>query len=107
MDLERVDRLLRSFEIARIAADPPKGSELAVRPGGWSGISYWRLHGTPKTYYSNYEENWLQVFAEKLRKFERQSASEDSWIIFDNTALGHATANAIWLQKALIYRKGD
>src|ERR1700748_3118118 len=30
-----VDRLLRSFEVARVAADPPKGSALAARPGGW------------------------------------------------------------------------
>ena len=32
-----VDRLLRSFEIARAAADPPKGSDLAAQPGGWPG----------------------------------------------------------------------
>ncbi len=78
-----VDRLLRSYEIARVAADPPKGSELAGRPGGWTGMCYWRLHGTPRTYYSNYEENWLRAFAEKLRMFESQSAPEESWIIFD------------------------
>ena len=97
-----VDRLLRSYEVARVAADPPKGSELAGRPGGWTGMSYWRLHGIPKTYYSNYEETWLQEFAEKLRVFESQSASQENWIIFDNTALGHATANAIWLHDALL-----
>jgi uncharacterized protein YecE (DUF72 family) len=97
-----VDRLLRSFEVARVAADPQKGSELAAHPGGWPGISYWRLHGSPKTYYSNYEESWLQPFAEKLRQGESQSVTEESWIIFDNTALGHATANAMWLNHALL-----
>jgi uncharacterized protein YecE (DUF72 family) len=50
------DRLLRSFEIARVAADPPKGSKLAARPGGWEGLLYWRLHGAPRTYYSEYDE---------------------------------------------------
>src|SRR3984957_9130196 len=45
------DRLLRSFQIARVAADPPKGSEAAAYPGGWPGLRYWRLHGAPRTYY--------------------------------------------------------
>jgi uncharacterized protein YecE (DUF72 family) len=95
-----VDRLLRGFEIARAAADPPKGSELAARPGGWPGLSYWRLHGTPRTYYSNYEDLWLQTFAERLQ-IEARSTGTEAWIIFDNTALGHATANAVSLQAAL------
>ena len=41
------DRSLRCFEVARVAADPPKGSELAAQPGGWPGLRYWRLHGAP------------------------------------------------------------
>jgi len=95
------DRLLRSFEVARAAADPPKGSELAARTGGWPGLKYWRLHGTPRTYYSNYEEDWLESFTEKIQSLEARSASAETWVIFDNTALGHATANALWLEGAL------
>ena len=100
-----VDRLLRSFEIARVAADPPKGSELAGAPGGWSGLSYWRLHGDPRTYYSNYEEGWLQAFSNKLHQLDTQALPKESWVIFDNTALGYAAANADWLRKALADRK--
>jgi uncharacterized protein YecE (DUF72 family) len=92
-----VDRLLRSFEIARAAADPPKGSHLAARPGGWQGLHYWRLHGAPRTYYSDYGEPWLQTFADRLKSTPHQQ----TWVIFDNTALGHATSNAISLQEAL------
>ena len=95
-----VDRLLRSFEIARVAADPPKGSTLAARPGGWEGLSYWRLHGAPRTYYSGYDDNWLEAFAKQLQLMENVSLKE-IWVIFDNTALGHATANAIWMKEAL------
>jgi uncharacterized protein YecE (DUF72 family) len=96
-----VDRLLRGFEIARAAADPPKGSALAATPGGWSGLSYWRLHGSPRTYCSEYDEQWLQAFRERLRQFELGSEAREAWVIFDNTAMGHATANAIRLNDML------
>ena len=95
-----VDQLLRSFEVARVAADPPKGSELAAKPGGWSGLSYWRLHGTPRTYYSDYDEHWLHTFAKRHQLLEADSSRKETWVIFDNTALGHATANAVWLEDA-------
>ena len=96
-----VDRLLSSFEVARVAADPPKGSELAARPGGWPGLCYWRLHGAPRTYYSGYDEPWLQSFAERLKVLEDGFRGRETWVIFDNTALGHAASNAIWLEEAL------
>ena len=96
-----VDRLLRSFEIARVAADPPKGSELAGQPGGWAGLSYWRLHGAPRTYYSDYDEPWLEAFAKRLQSRDGETEGKETWVILDNTALGHATANAICLGDAL------
>lgn len=96
-----VDRLLRSFEIARVAADPPKGSDLAAQPGGWPGLCYWRLHGAPRTYYSEYHGHWLQAFADQLKSLERRSDAKETWVIFDNTALGYATANALRLEDAL------
>jgi uncharacterized protein YecE (DUF72 family) len=95
------DRLLRSFQIARVAADPPKGSELAASPGGWLGLRYWRLHGAPRTYYSDYDERWLGDFAERLRSVAGWAEEHETWVIFDNTALGHATGNAVWLDAAL------
>jgi uncharacterized protein YecE (DUF72 family) len=100
------DRLLRSFEVARVAADPPKGSDLASRPGGWPGLTYWRLHGAPRTYYSNYDDTWLQTFADHLRLSEKTTqhpagTPAETWVVFDNTALGYATANALQLEAAL------
>ncbi len=96
-----VDQLLRSFEVARVAADPPKGSKFAAQPGGWESPLYWRLHGVPRTYHSDYDENWLQFFAKQLLLRENVSLNQEIWVIFDNTALGHATANAVWMQEAL------
>lgn len=91
-----VDHLLRSFEVARVAADPPKGSPLASKPSGWPGLRYWRLHGAPRTYYSEYSEDFLRDFAEHLRS-DTTGSPVETWVIFDNTALGHATANALRL----------
>lgn len=93
------EELLRSFAIARVAADPPKGSLAAARPGGWSGLHYWRLHGSPHTYYSDYDEAVLLGIANTLTSGKR--AAQNTWIIFDNTALGHAYANAIRLRELL------
>jgi uncharacterized protein YecE (DUF72 family) len=84
------DRLLRSFDIARVAADPPKASHLAATPGGANTLQYYRLHGSPRTYYSNYAEAFLNDLASHLQH-------PNTWVIFDNTALGHATYNALQL----------
>jgi uncharacterized protein YecE (DUF72 family) len=92
-----VNRLLRGFSIARVAADPPKGSLLAASPAGWSGLRYWRLHGAPRTYYSAYDPSFLRGFAQRVR----ETSCAEQWIIFDNTALGHATANALELVRLL------
>jgi uncharacterized protein YecE (DUF72 family) len=91
------DALLRSFEVTRVAADPPQGSPVAAAPGGWQGLHYYRLHGAPRTYYSNYSDESLHALATTLQK----SSAPQTWIIFDNTALGYATANALVLTNFL------
>ena len=92
------DRLLRSFDTARVAADPPKGSPAAATPGGSQALRYYRLHGSPRTYYSPYTTVDLTRIAQTLRA---PSTATDTWVIFDNTALGHATANALHLSRLL------
>jgi len=94
------EQLLRSFEVARVAADPPKGSPAAARPSGWGGVHYWRLHGSPHTYYSDYNDAVLLNMANMVTSEARQQPC-DTWIIFDNTALGHASANAMHLSDLL------
>jgi uncharacterized protein YecE (DUF72 family) len=79
--------LLTTYRIARVAADPPIG---AFAPGGWRGFEYWRLHGSPKIYYSDYIDDALHALAPRFGR--------DAWVIFDNTALGHATENALALR---------
>lgn len=87
------ERMFKEFLVARVAADPPQGSN-GDQPGGWDGLVYYRLHGSPRVYYSSYSEGFLRSLLHKL-----QAAAEAGpvWCIFDNTASGAATENALWI----------
>jgi len=84
------DAMLVRYRVARVAADPPRtgGAEL---PGGWGGFVYFRLHGSPRTYWSRYTQGYVEALARTLRA---ASASSDAWCVFDNTASGAALENA-------------
>jgi len=94
----RADHLLNDFEVARVAADPSR-AEGSGEPGGWRGVAYYRLHGSPRIYYSPYQDASLEALARKLRDLRRQRIP--TWCIFDNTALGAATGNALSVMKRL------
>ena len=89
------DALLCEREVARVAADPAAVPAAAVC-GGWPGLRYTRLHGAPRIYYSDYAPERL---AEVAADFT--DTTVESWCIFDNTALGFATANALDLRRRL------
>ena len=78
------DRLLVRQAIARVAADPAPAPG-AEQPGGWTGLVYYRLHGSPQKYWSRYERPYVDALALALRA---AAASADAWCIFDNTASG-------------------
>ncbi|WP_254201253.1 DUF72 domain-containing protein [Lysobacter sp. MMG2] len=92
----RVEALWRRHRVARVAADPPVPSEAAHVPGGDPRWRYWRWHGSPRVYYSAYDEARLRGFADALR-----NARGRCWAIFDNTAHGHAVTDAAKLQAML------
>jgi uncharacterized protein YecE (DUF72 family) len=87
-----VDALLDELRIGRVAADPAPVAG-ADRPGGWSGLTYLRLHGSPRIYYSDYTEDAIRAALVPLA--QRQSKGGECWCIFDNTAAGAATHNAL------------
>lgn len=93
-----VEAMLSTFRVARVAADPAP-TPRAAEPGGWPGIIYRRLHGSPKMYYSAYSEHDLDALAEAMLAAVEQP--RQSWCIFDNTALGEACANALSLSSRL------
>lgn len=84
------NRLLEEFEVARVAADPAP-VPAAAEPGGWRGLTYHRLHGSPRMYYSEYSHDFIRALADRLSS---PSSGGSIWCIFDNTALGFAMPNA-------------
>ncbi|HLM68927.1 MAG TPA: DUF72 domain-containing protein, partial [Longimicrobium sp.] len=52
-----------------------------------------RLHGSPRTYYSSYTDEYLDAVAARIRR--DVDAGREAWCIFDNTASGAATQNAL------------
>lgn len=89
------DHLLKNFQISRAAADPPRTPQ-ATKPGGWTHLIYYRLHGSPRMYYSAYGEDYLLNLASSLRGHPEAS---EVWCIFDNTASGAALGDALALQR--------
>lgn len=69
----------------------------ATAPGGWDDFAYYRLHGSPRTYYSSYDEAALRDVARRLG-----GGARPAWCIFDNTAFGAAAGNALDLTELFV-----
>ena len=90
-----VDALLVDHAVAQVAADPRVVPQAGV-PGGWRGLTYFRLHGSPVRYRSSYDAAALDVIAGQMC-----AAPGPAWCVFDNTASGAAVDNALALQARL------
>ncbi len=86
------DAWLEERRIARVAADPARHPG-AGEPGGWRGFAYRRLHGSPRMYHSAYDDQALSALVER----PPDSENAETWIMFDNTASGEASRNAMAL----------
>jgi uncharacterized protein YecE (DUF72 family) len=93
------DEMLAGFHVARVAADP--GDE---PPGGWNGLIYHRLHGSPEIYHSDYAPDRLPAIE---RMVVADALKAPVWCIFDNTALGAATHNACTIWERLYLESGN
>lgn len=83
--------MLVEWRVARVAADPSP-VPAAARPGGWPGLVYHRWHGAPELYWSDYGPTGLRAIAQIMAT---PPAGAEAWCIFDNTAAGAATENAL------------
>ncbi|WP_425414731.1 DUF72 domain-containing protein [Pseudoxanthomonas dokdonensis] len=91
---------LQRHAVSRVIADPPRVTG-AVAPLAGTAWPYWRWHGYPRVYYSDYSEAALQQLAQAARA-SASAAGRAPWVIFDNTAHGFAIANAARLQQLLL-----
>lgn len=91
---EEPEALLTEHKVCRVAADPAV-CPAAARPGGWRGLSYWRLHGSPRMYRSSYSDR-IADYAKELH-----GAEGEAWCIFDNTASSAAAGDALALNEAV------
>jgi uncharacterized protein YecE (DUF72 family) len=92
-----VDDLLKEFHVARVAADPPCGLT-ARRPGGVTILAYFRLHGSPRCYYSAYSDDFLDALCAQVTSL---ALTARVLCVFDNTASGAAIQNALALTAKL------
>lgn len=96
--------LLAHHGIGLVRADP-----LACQDAQWpvddaapvGGVVYYRLHGSPRMYYSAYNDAFVQALAQHMVADARRA--EAVWCIFDNTAEGAATADALAMQDLLTH----
>ena len=98
------DALLARHAVARVAADPACVPQ-AAKPGGWRGLAYFRLHGSPRMYYSVYSAGYLAMMRAELEA--SAATATERWCMFDNTTLGAATGNALELASHASARVAD
>ena len=77
--------------------------EAASRPGGWDGLVYRRLHGSPEADPSPYTPEALVAVS---RSLAQEAERADTWCVLDNTALGHAIPDALRLLEAATHPAG-
>jgi uncharacterized protein YecE (DUF72 family) len=91
-----VDAWLADRQVSRVAADPARVAD-AGKPGGWNGLVYYRWHGAPRIYFSDYDAAALAMLQERLQ--QHRARHIPVWCIFDNTASGAALGNALTLSR--------
>ena len=74
----QANNLLIEHHIGRVAADPAS-LEVPSEPGGWLGPgNYYRMHGTPRRYWSVYTPDQIERWARGLLALRRGS---QTWCI--------------------------
>ena len=95
----RADDVLEQLGVARAAADPAIIAAAACE-GGDRECAYYRLHGSPRMYYSSYPPDFIAAVAGRMAA--RFQAGQATWCIFDNTAARAAWRNALDLKNHLV-----
>jgi len=91
---DRVFGLLSTWNIALCVADT--AGRYPFSEAMTADFAYVRLHGSRKLYASEYAEEELQTWTEKVHQWNR-----DTFVYFDNDFEGHAVKNAQRLKQIL------
>jgi uncharacterized protein YecE (DUF72 family) len=91
-----LDSWLAERRIALVASDPALVAG-ASKPGGWTCLAYYRWHGSPKIYFSDYDD--VALASLKRRLDESPVSDTATWCIFNNTGSGAALGNALALYR--------
>ena len=78
------ETLLKTHAVERVAADPAIVAATAV-PGGHGHDVYYRWHGSPRMYYSAYNEQSGSANLATRLLARLRNRCRDVWCIFDNT----------------------
>jgi len=94
---EEASHALQQAGVGCVLADPSPVP--GVMPLGDPATLYIRLHGSPRMYYSSYDDTFLAALASTLVATARAGTSV--WCVFDNTAGGVAVPDALKLMAFL------
>jgi len=89
-------QMMKNYSLSKVFADPAP-CPLPMSQSPLSGLVYFRLHGSPRIYKSEYTTKDLYTLRSKFNKVPEEI--QQIWCIFDNTTYGYATKNALDLQK--------
>jgi len=98
----RAQATLSDLNVSRVVADPAK-CEGAGEPPHAARLIYYRLHGSPRMYYSAYSEEYLSNLSKQIQTLRKRS--KEVWCMFDNTARHASWGNALYLQHLLGARR--
>jgi len=94
---EKFFNLLNSFNTALVIAD--SGNRYPYTEVLTAGFVYLRFHGRENLYASDYSDDILLEFAEKIKKWNREG--KWVWAFFNNDFHGYAVKNALRLIEML------
>lgn len=90
--------MLSAYSIRRVWADPDPVPPPDRDEEG--EFDYFRLHGDPVIYQSDYEPGILRTWRDRLKAAYQKG--REVWCIFDNTMFGHATRNALEMRTQVL-----
>lgn len=95
---EAID-LLAKYNISKVISDPEPCVLTKEQRTKINTVRYYRLHGSPEIYKSNYSEKFIFDLNRKVQISLQKKIP--TWVIFDNTSYGYGIQNALLLKSML------